>query len=222
VDVIKEISPNERVFEDSFAYFQHALDGLRIVEEALGQTEPRRILDYPCGHGRVLRALRARYPQAEIVAADIVHDGVDFCARTFGAVPVYAERDPAQTNLQGPFDLVWVGSLLTHLDAPWWDRFLSVFQGLGGTLVFTTHGDEVARRIASGRNESFVDDDHGLLREYEETGFSYRAFPMQTDYGISLSSSVWVNDLLEHHPWRFDILEADWSGYQDVVVCRRG
>src|SRR4051812_31180575 len=51
------------------------------------------ILDLPCGHGRVLRWLRARYDYARITGCDLDRDGVDFCAQQFGALPVYSEPD---------------------------------------------------------------------------------------------------------------------------------
>ena len=39
------------------------------------------ILDFGCGFGRVLRMLKAAYPEARLTAADVKREGVDFCAR---------------------------------------------------------------------------------------------------------------------------------------------
>ena len=50
------------------------------------------MLDFACGHGRVMRTLKAAFPDALLTACDIDRDGVDFCARTFGAAPVYFQR----------------------------------------------------------------------------------------------------------------------------------
>ena len=46
---------------------------------------PRRILDMPCGHGRVTRVLRARFPDAAITVCDIDRDGAGFASDRFGA-----------------------------------------------------------------------------------------------------------------------------------------
>ena len=46
-----------------------------------GETEEvARLLDLPCGHGRVMRYLRAAFPRAEITGCDLLRDGVDHCA----------------------------------------------------------------------------------------------------------------------------------------------
>src|SRR5262249_37742284 len=77
-----------------------------------GSSQPKRILDLPCGHGRVLRYLRAAFPEAEITACDLLADGVDFCASTFGAIGVYSDTDLSLIKLpKDNFDLIWVGSL---------------------------------------------------------------------------------------------------------------
>ena len=83
-----------------------------------------RILDLPCGHGRVLRFLRREWPGAEIVACDIDPDGAEFCCESFGATSIYAAENPQETPLRGRFDVIWSGSLLTHLDKTRWPSFL--------------------------------------------------------------------------------------------------
>src|SRR5437870_5495298 len=89
----------------------HYLESGRAALTAAGKTDVRRILDLPCGHGRVLRVLKAAFPGAALTACDIDRDGVDFCASRFGAEPVYSVEDPGRIPVRGPFDLIWVGSL---------------------------------------------------------------------------------------------------------------
>ena len=76
-------------------YLESAASALRCIRLALRTVRghPKRILDMGCGYGRVLRAIRAAYPNAEIAACDIVHDAVDFCVEHFDALPVYSEPD---------------------------------------------------------------------------------------------------------------------------------
>ena len=104
------------------------------------QNAPAAILDLPCGHGRVMRVLRAAFPDSTLIACDLDRDGVDFCAETFAAVPVYGNTDPARVRIDQPVDLIWVGSLFTHIDPARWNDFLDLFARVlrpGGILVVT-------------------------------------------------------------------------------------
>ena len=122
---------------------------------AAGKTRSQvaEILDLPWGHGRVLRHLKMAFPTARITACDLKRDGVDFCASQFDAIPVYARESPVENKPEpGRFDLIWVGSLLTHLDAPRWRDFLECFRRWlrpCGVWVFSTHGRETYRHLAT-------------------------------------------------------------------------
>ena len=98
-------------------YLSVGLSALAAVERALDGTEPRNILDLPCGFGRVTRALRARFSHAAITVSDLDVAGVDFSAREFNARAAYSVRDFRELNLGESYDLIWVGSLMTHLPA---------------------------------------------------------------------------------------------------------
>ena len=107
-----------------------------------------RILDLPSGHGRALRYLQAEYPEADLTACDIIRGAVEFCAETFGATPVYGKEDPADIEL-GTYDLIWCGSLVTHVDAPRWDDFLDLFENAlepGGLLCSRSRAATSPRR----------------------------------------------------------------------------
>src|SRR2546430_17501917 len=129
--------------EHYFRVGQSALQGIRLAMLAAGKDTLHRILDLPCGYGRVLRNIRADFPTAQLVACDLETEGVDFCAREFGAMPVYGHERPEEIVIAGDFDLIFCGSLLTHLEADKWIAFLQFFSSHlapGGIVVFTTHG----------------------------------------------------------------------------------
>jgi SAM-dependent methyltransferase len=115
-EIVRAVSPRDDMFEGSFEnYLEKGRDALRLISLAalaMPKTGFQRILDLPCGYGRVLRVLRAAFPRAEITACDIDAAGVDYCAETFGVTPVYSDPDPSRVDLGGPFDLIWCGSLL--------------------------------------------------------------------------------------------------------------
>lgn len=199
-DLITERSPSDTMGRGTRgAYFLAGASALDCVRKALdraGKTTPSRILDMPSGHGRVLRVLKAAFPDAEIVACDLDREGVDFCARTLGATPVYSKSDPDELEAGGAFDLIWCGSLFTHLDAPRWSKFLSFFARSlkpDGVVVFTTHG----RHSASVLEWMAVTEEGArtMLDGYDATGFGYVPMPLdiEADYGLAIASPEWVN-----------------------------
>jgi SAM-dependent methyltransferase len=226
--VIKEISPRDAMFGgDEEVYFEAGRSALECVESALtsaGAARPARILDLPCGHGRTLRALKAGFPDAELIACDIDPDGIGFCARVLGALPVQSHFSPEHVEIPGKVNLIWCGSLLTHLDSFRWDGFLSLFErslANDGVLVFTTHGRAMAERLGAVSLRDFVRPTDNLLADYERYGFGYSDYPRTPrEYGISLSSPAWVRTLLEQRPGlrEVDYMESAW-GMQDVVAC---
>ncbi|HWA27866.1 MAG TPA: class I SAM-dependent methyltransferase [Lacunisphaera sp.] len=184
------------------------------------------ILDLPCGHGRVLRWLRAHYGYAKITACDLDRDGVDFCASQFGALPVYSQPDLRQLPFSAQFDLIWVGSLVTHLRR---DRWLATLDCLVkwtreyGVIILTTQGRNVASLLTRGRR-NIAENIHKppLLEDFARTGFAYQRYfesNAEEDYGLALSSPEWVMRTLQRYP---DIivrayLEEAW-GMQDVII----
>jgi SAM-dependent methyltransferase len=213
-------------------YFSVASEALGAVLHALhgaGPAVPRRVLDFGCGYGRVLRTLRAAFPAAELIACDLDPAAVDNCVRSFGAQGLAASTDPDLIEQVGDVDLIWCGSVLTHLDAPQWTPLLRYFARAlrpGGIAVATTHGRRVAWRMSA-----LPDADYGLtepiarqvLTCYQASGFGYADYPHQDGYGISLSSPGWaMTKALETPGMRLiGYQEAAWDQHQDVLVLAK-
>ena len=236
--VNKQIAPADQMLSgalDQAHYFDCGRSALACIQKALATASIppkriKRILDLPCGHGRVLRYLKAAFPEVEIAACDLLRDGVDFCSSTFGATALYSSDEPEAIPLEpGSFDLIWVGSLFTHLDAPLWSRFLAVLRNAltpGGLLVFSTHGRDTYQRVLGG-----VWDNHlsyrrrtMLLYRYERTGFGYaRYLGSEGYYGLSLSHPAWVTrQLTSLGGLRLVTLsETSWDDSHDVFASVR-
>jgi SAM-dependent methyltransferase len=211
--------------EQYFELGRRALELIRLSAELCDKPHYPEILDLPCGHGRVLRWLRAHYAYARITACDLDRDGVDFCAQQFGARPVYSAPDLRQVSFPGQFDLIWVGSLVTHLSQ---DRWLATLDCLVkwtrecGVIVFTTQGRCYTSLLARGRTDVAENiDKPALLAEFARTGFAYQRYfeKQHGDYGVAVNSPEWLMRTLQRYP---DIimrayLEEAW-GLQDVVV----
>lgn len=229
-----EIAPDDEMFTGNAThYFDVGESALHAVETALtAARRPRstvtRILDLPCGHGRVLRFLRKAFPKIELVACDLNRSGVDFCARTFGAVPEYSHPDPEQIPHEGVVDLIWCGSLLTHLPVEKCRAFLKFFHrvlGHRGLLVFTLHGRFCERELVSGRNRHSLTPEQiaALLADYRSSGFGYVPYGPTDDYGFSLTHPSFVTShLLGDLSWRLiSHHESGWDSRQDVICLQK-
>ena len=119
-NVIETISPRDEMFQNNLDHYFRvgcsAIQNILLAIRLNGCTTLNSILDLPCGHGRVLRHIRAQFPDAALTACDLNRDGVDFCANTFGAIPAYSTPELRELKLKSRFDLIWCGSLFTHFD----------------------------------------------------------------------------------------------------------
>ena len=238
VPINEEISPRDGMLVDGdtshyFAVGRSALHCIKVSMLAAGVETFANILDLPSGYGRVLRHLHAAFPDAHLTACDIDRDGVDFCAATFGATPVYGHESPGKIDLEGDYDLIWVGSLLTHLDSRRCKAFLELFRAnlrRNGRLVLTLHGRAVADRMTKGVS------DYGLgaagmaelLTRYATAGFGYASYPATVssvgeNYGISLTWRCWAYDVIKNAAdlRLLGYTEQGWDNHQDVVTLMR-
>jgi SAM-dependent methyltransferase len=212
-------------------YFELGVSALRAIRLALltaGKGAPGRILDFPCGHGRVLRMLKAAFPHAALTGGDLNAEGVSFCERKFGATPVQSSLYGADVQIDERFDLVWCGSLLTHLDLDRWDGFFALLVDCideGGLFVFTAFGRHAAGRIRRGEaiyglGEDGVD---RILTRFDRDGFGYSDYEGQTMSGMSLASPPWICDrvLATGSLQLVSYTERGWFGHQDVIAVTR-
>ena len=92
--VSRIVSPNDTMKGSS--YFSVGTSAIEVNIAACiaaNLAKVSRVLDLPCGHGRVLRHLVQLFPDAEFSVCDLDVDGVFFCASTFGTRPIYSKDD---------------------------------------------------------------------------------------------------------------------------------
>ena len=180
--IVSALADDDAMFEGQGEhYLSVGLSAARLIQGALHeQPAPKRILDLPCGHGRVTRMLRACYPVAQVTVCDLDRSGVDFCASQFAARGVYSHEDFRLLELGERYDLIWVGSLITHLPEQHTRRFLDfAVRHLTpqGTLVVTSHGACVAQRLLSSNYGLTDAAARGLLADARTNGYGYRSYP---------------------------------------------
>jgi SAM-dependent methyltransferase len=208
-------------------YFTAGVSALSCIDEALqqaGNTTVNEILDMPSGYGRVLRLLASRFPKARITACDVIPDAIRFCAETFGATAAPSSSNFAELSFSTKFDLIWCGSLVTHLDA---DRTRALFRFFAkylraeGLLVLTTHGDYVPT-IFDGNNNFGVNSAEvpELLKAFHEQGYGYDDDPAgygYPGYGFSLTARTWmIEEALEVGLKEVYFCAHGWDSFQDV------
>jgi len=232
--IITRVAPGEDMttggenLRNYFEVGESALTQIKAGIQAAGAPEPERILDLPCGYGRVLRHLRAAWPEAAITAMDIDADAVEFCASTFSARPVLSQQPLWEAEANDRHDLLWCGSLLTHFDEPDWAPTLSYFRDRvvpGGLVIFTTHGD-LSIELLAGEEIGPWAGDYGMGDKAAEmadvarrTGFAFGHYG-DTDgpFGLSVSTPEWVwNTVATLSGLAFVSFSREgWFGHQDV------
>jgi len=209
-------------------YWEAGRTALQCVRAALRDARaepPRAVLDYACGYGRIMRWLRAAFPSADLTACDLYETMVGFCQRQFGATPVIANLDPAKVEL-GLYDLIWSGSLLSHIDRGDWPGFLDLFRrslSPGGVAVFTTMGAKTVDDLRSRENTMRFTEEQleQVLRDYDESGFGFwPTINAEWNHGDCVVSQVWVDDQLARAGLVLvSYTETAWLG-QDVIAVQ--
>jgi SAM-dependent methyltransferase len=211
-------------------YLRVGLGAIACINKALAGTNasPQRILDLPCGHGRVMRFVKARFPEAELFAMEIDVSGIEFCGKTFSARMLRSQENFDALNLDQRFDLVWCGSLLTHITEATAASLLRFFHrhlSINGVCVFTTAGKYSAELLRTGAL------DYGLaasevvaaLKQYDQSGFGFGNYPGDPGYGITLINREKINGLASAAGAWNEVLfeERGWDNHQDVYAFRR-
>jgi len=211
-----EILPSDGMFQnDRYHYFSCGASALGCILHAIGISgiaKPNRILDFGCGAGRVTRWLRVAFPDAHIEACDIREGDLAFVKRYFSAKTWISGIDVANLNPPGSYDVIWVGSVFTHLSA---ETSTNLFNKLtewlnpDGVLILSFHGRYVLHR-------DFVDNGYGYADYPKEFGLG-------PGYGISLSKSAWWISLLESRTniRLVCLTERVWDRHHDVIAVQK-
>jgi SAM-dependent methyltransferase len=240
LDVSVEISDRDKMYaRDAHGhYFYVGASNLLLIANALnirasysmGDSDVVDILDFGCGHGRVTRWLRAAFPQAQISVSDYDNTGAEWC------VEKYTCRDIKSSIPRSQFDLIWLGSVFTHLPQQivehlLWD-LLSALRP-NGVLVFTTQGRFSIERMKGfdWKNDTrkwmhyalSQDRFEMLARQYDETGYGYVDYPGQKDYGVCVAKPTWYSDRILASNDFINILfqEKGSDNHQDVSAFMR-
>ena len=211
-----------------------AIDNLAAVLERAGRSfaDVTSCLDFGCGHGRVLRLLCQKIPPRRITACDVDPGGVGFCAAEFGVRPLLSRWRVEEIRLK-TYDLIWSGSVLTHLDAAAGEAlFAKLAQSLlpGGLLTFSIHGQFSLEGLEHLYGRVWAGEAEEIRREVAQRGVSFRPYDgsfgrFPVPYGMTWHNREYFEakaaelfgDRLQLIFWR----ARGWDFHHDVLAFQR-
>lgn len=246
----KRISPNDHMLTaNEEAYFRTSLSATNAILamtslSGLDRNKVRRALDFGCGYGRVLRGFAPAFPQASVTACDLMANAVSYCVETFGAVPLQGHENLGDIAPTAPFDVIWAGSVLTHLRPLHWHETLEFFASRladDGVMVFSTHGrtafwvfqQTLAKRVNQMSPEAFEQ----AKVDYKRNGYAFVVYSAkhgrsldrigitvtEGKYGLSFTSPAWIAKYMEGFPALFitGLCEGGWGNNHDIVAIKK-
>ena len=207
-------------------YLLVGLSAIRCIMAALANANVETssieaILDFPVGWGRVLRFLKAAFPGARISGAEIDSPALQFCARQFSLERVTAPMDFSRLSSGEKFDLIWCGSLVTHLPESSTVALLRLFRDHlteRGVCVFSAHGPTSAEWVRQQKCSYGLSprEQKRMLSEYEQRGYGYGDYPHAPGYGISLESPEHMKKIISHLGNCVFYQATAWDQHHDV------
>lgn len=194
----------------------------KIVDAVYGADyKVESLLDFAAGYGRVTRFLVAEYGCDNVFVADIKTKAVDFVREQFGCEGWPSSFTPEAFTPNRKFNVIYVGSLFSHLPEELFKRWLVVLRNLlteNGILILSTH--DISLVNSKNKNEYiFIEDSEDkMFTEVED------AIEEANNYGAAYIGEARVAslfsqcDIAEEHYVRF---KRVLSNVQDVYVVAK-
>lgn len=186
-------------------YIQVGLSAMSNIEESLAAAgrswaDIEMCLDFPSGYGRVTRHLQTKIKPGNITACDIDEQAVRFLAAEFHVRPLVSNVDFRKIRFPDTYDLIYVGSLFTHLDPESAVSLLDVFAGIlrpKGVLVYSTCGDTCLDQLHI-HGWMFAQKEKEFREQVVSRGIGF--FPYYSNdpkWGVAIQSKSYVEKLIE-------------------------
>jgi SAM-dependent methyltransferase len=188
--------------------------------------QPRRILDFGAGAGRVTRWLQGAFADSHLHACDVRAQDTEFLRGSLGVESSTVAPDVESLTVPDGYDLIWVGSVVTHLSEP---AARALVQKLlaacnpGGLLAISFHGRFAFEQQERGVFHYIHGDRWQEIRSgYSGHGYGYADYLGQDGYGVSMCSAEWFLRFAQTLAVKLVLLgERAWDGHHDVIVMQR-
>lgn len=159
------IPPDYYLYETYLLSYQdYVQDGAVTAKEMVEwahvyfKNEPKNVLEWGCGVGRVVRNLPGLLPSATgIYGCDINPKMILWDKENIKGVQFHVVQFSPPTHYEnGFFDLIYAISVFTHIDVEQQDAWLQEVHRIlaaGGVFIFTTHGNHFAGNLLPQEKE---------------------------------------------------------------------
>ena len=221
------------------SYIQAGQSGLAAIArglEASGKqiSQVSSALDLGCGYGRVLRYLCDQVDPQRISSCDLDARAVAFCSAELGTRALLSRPDFRDVPFES-YDLIWSGSLLTHLPEAASETLLSLLPSLlnpGGVAVISFHGAHSLSSLGDLYGGDHASEARAIRDEVGSRGSAYRAYSGrfvgysgEADYGMAWHRWEFLKQRCEHLSAK--VVRATlhiprgWDDHHDLAVFQR-
>jgi SAM-dependent methyltransferase len=192
---------------------------LRTIDKQLSDFHT--ILDFGCGCGRMIRALRQRLPAQELFGTDIDGEAIAWLRENYASVGDFQVNPhlPPSLYADNTFDFIFSISIFTHLPEDMQLAWLAELQRItkpGGYLILTTHGEKHFHHLNPEQQARLKTHGFYYISNEQSTTEGLPAF-----YQVAFHSGDYIRREWSRY---FEVvaIEVDGQdGWQDMVLARK-
>lgn len=234
LNFVREISPSDwmmRADRTQDWYFQRGHGAMSLVafECQRARMVPTSILDFGCGHGCVARMLKAFFPRARLVGQDVNPEWMDWCAQTLGIETIVSAPTIEEVTFEeGQYDVIWAGSVFSHIPEAAARHLLQQFRRAltdRGIVLFSTAGQIMRNsyrpEIMHNVSEEQIAE---MCAAFDRGDYAFGSYDVSlyASWGHSLTPWQWM--FARANEFKMPICgfyEAGWGLVQDVFAMRK-
>lgn len=166
------------------------------------------ILDFGCGCGRAIRAIKNVVPSCELYGTDIDEEAIAWLQQNYSKFAQFSHAPdlPPTVYQDDMFEFIFGVSVFTHLPEDMQFKWLEELHRITkpeGYLVMSFHGENHYQK-------------HGDIRSImEKKGFYY------SDFGSNYGKSINLPDFYQTAFHTHDYIRQEWNKYFEVVDIRK-